>query len=130
MRQLRAEADEMFRQGIEPHPDVSPYPPDRHSANHERTRMNVTLAPEFEAMIRERVERGAYNNATEVVQEALRLLDERDRRDRLRAALAVGDEQYARGHVVPWAPDFMRRLMVEAEERTRQGLPVKDDVKP
>ncbi len=92
--------------------------------------MIVTLTPECEAMIREMVERGPYADATEVVHEALRLLDERDRRAHLRAALAVGDEQYARGQVVPWTPDFMQRLMAEAVERTRQGLPVKDDVKP
>ena len=92
--------------------------------------MIVQLSPRTEALIREQIAGGRFATADEVVQEALRLLDERDRRDRLRAALAVGDEQYARGQVVPWTPDFMQRLMVEAEERTRQGLPVKDDVKP
>lgn len=92
--------------------------------------MTVHLSPRTEALIRDLIDRGPYADADEVVHEALRLLDKRDKRDRLRAALAVGDEQYARGQVVPWTPDFMQRLMAEAEERTRQGLPVKDDVKP
>ena len=40
--------------------------------------MNVSLTPKLEEFIRERVSSGLYNNASEVVREALRLLFERD----------------------------------------------------
>ncbi len=41
--------------------------------------MNVSLTPELEQLIRRKVESGLYNSASEVVRDALRLLDDRDR---------------------------------------------------
>jgi antitoxin ParD1/3/4 len=41
--------------------------------------MNVSLTPELEAYVAGKVESGRYNSASEVVREALRLLEERDR---------------------------------------------------
>ena len=40
--------------------------------------MNVSLTPELEKFVNDRVETGRYNSASEVVREALRLLEERD----------------------------------------------------
>lgn len=40
--------------------------------------MNVSLTPELEAMVQERVRTGRYTSASEVVREALRLLADRD----------------------------------------------------
>lgn len=45
--------------------------------------MNVNLTPELERLVHEKVASGLYNNQSEVVREALRLLAEQDR---LRAA--------------------------------------------
>jgi len=41
--------------------------------------LNVNLTPKLEAMVREKVAGGLYNNASEVVRDALRLMEERDR---------------------------------------------------
>jgi len=41
--------------------------------------MNVSLTPQLEDLIKKKVESGLYGSASEVVREALRLLDERDR---------------------------------------------------
>ena len=41
--------------------------------------MNVSLTPELEELVRLKVESGLYNSASEVVREALHLLDDRDR---------------------------------------------------
>jgi antitoxin ParD1/3/4 len=41
---------------------------------------NVSLTPELERFARECVESGGYNNVSEVMRSALRLLQERDRR--------------------------------------------------
>ena len=90
--------------------------------------MNVNLTPRLEAMVQQKVASGLYNNASEVVREALRLLEERDRLARLRAAIAVGDAQIARGDVAEWTPDFMERLINEADEEERQGVPISDVV--
>lgn len=46
--------------------------------------MNVSLTPKLETIIREKVDSGLYNSASEVVREALRLLEEQDRLRELR----------------------------------------------
>jgi antitoxin ParD1/3/4 len=45
--------------------------------------LNVNLTPQLEAMVREKVASGLYGSASEVVREALRLMEAQDR---LRAA--------------------------------------------
>jgi antitoxin ParD1/3/4 len=40
--------------------------------------MNVSLTPELETLVNEKVKSGNYNSASEVVREALRLLKEHD----------------------------------------------------
>ncbi len=45
--------------------------------------MNVNLTPHLEEMVRQKVSSGLYTSASEVVREALRLMDEQDH---LRAA--------------------------------------------
>ena len=41
--------------------------------------MNVSLTPELEKLVNTKVSSGRYNSASEVVREALRLLEEHDR---------------------------------------------------
>lgn len=41
--------------------------------------MNVSLTPQLEELVQRKVESGLYGSASEVVREALRLLDEHDR---------------------------------------------------
>jgi antitoxin ParD1/3/4 len=41
--------------------------------------MNISLTPQLEEMIRQKVDSGLYNSASEVVRDALRLMDEKDR---------------------------------------------------
>ena len=41
--------------------------------------MNVSLTPELDKFVASKVESGRYTSASEVVREALRLLEERDR---------------------------------------------------
>ena len=59
--------------------------------------MNVSLTPELERLVNEKVESGLYQTASEVVREALRLLKERDQaREQLRADVQAGFNQLAR----------------------------------
>jgi len=56
--------------------------------------MNVSLTPELENLVNEKVRGGLYQTASEVVREALRLLKQRDdeaRRADQRAGLAPAD---------------------------------------
>lgn len=61
--------------------------------------MNVNLTPQLEELVRAKVASGMYTSASEVVREALRLMDEQDRlraakleqlRDDVREGLASG----------------------------------------
>jgi antitoxin ParD1/3/4 len=63
---------------------------------------SYTLGQHFEAFIRNQVSAGRYNNASEVVRDALRLLEERERRlAALDAAIVGGTAQVASGDVYP-----------------------------
>lgn len=92
--------------------------------------MNISLTPELEAMVREKVERGLYNNNSEVVREALRLLEQEDKLERLRAALAVGIEAADRGELIPFTPELMAEIDREADDMIRRGDALDPDVCP
>jgi antitoxin ParD1/3/4 len=68
--------------------------------------MNVSLTPELEQLIHSKVETGRYLSASEVVREALRLLEDRDklnalRFEELRKEIQIGVDQADRGMVAP-----------------------------
>ena len=89
--------------------------------------MSMTLSPQLEDLIRQKVEVGLYSDVESVVREALRLLDEQDLRlQRLRSAIDEGEE----GEELPWTPELMEQLTREAEEMVRQGIAPDSDVCP
>jgi putative addiction module CopG family antidote len=92
--------------------------------------MSIQLTAEAEALVQELIERGDYDDPAAVVEEALRVLVERDKLARLRELIAVGIEQCERGEVVPWTPDFLDRMKRASEEHVRLGKPFKDEVIP
>ena len=68
--------------------------------------MNVSLTPELEAMVAEKVKSGLYNSASEVVRAGLRLVREQDqlreiRLNELRAEIQIGIDSLARGESMP-----------------------------
>ena len=68
--------------------------------------MNVSLTPELEQLIHNKVATGLYLSASEVVREALRLLEERDRIQALRfeevrKEIQIGIDQADLGEVAP-----------------------------
>ncbi len=83
--------------------------------------MNVSLTPELEKLINDKVASGLYNSASEVVREALRLLKEQDalkqfRLEELRRELQLGVEQAERGATRPFDAEDLKR-------RVRKALP-------
>lgn len=73
--------------------------------------MNVNLTPQLEEMVRAKVASGLYTSASEVVREALRLMDEQDRlreaklqqlRDEVRQGVDSGPSQ-------AWDPEELKR---------------------
>jgi antitoxin ParD1/3/4 len=92
--------------------------------------MTVSLTPQLEAMIRERVESGRYPDANEVMREALRLLEEHEQKEHLRSLLAVGLEQARRGELVEFTPELMEDIRRRAHERFLRGEEPDPDVCP
>lgn len=79
--------------------------------------MNVSLTPELERRIAEKIDSGLYTSASEVVREGLRLLFEteelRERRlGQLRADIRRGLDQLDRGEDIPG-----EKLLAEVTER-------------
>ena len=80
--------------------------------------MNVSLTPQLESMIRERVDSDRYNNASDVIRQALRLLENEEQKlDRLRALIKVGIDQIERGEVYEDSKEFWEELNREVDER-------------
>ncbi|MGH2535137.1 MAG: type II toxin-antitoxin system ParD family antitoxin [Thermomicrobiales bacterium] len=92
--------------------------------------MNVSLTPHLEAMVRQKVASGRYNNASEVVREALRLMEEHDQHQRLRAALAIGREQVERGEGRPYAAGLRDEIQQAARRKAQEGKTPNADVVP
>jgi antitoxin ParD1/3/4 len=83
--------------------------------------MSVTLSPEIEAAIRQRVDAGLYEDAEAVVRQALSVLEMHERLEALRASLVEANEQIERGEFALWTPELMDRLGREAGELVRRG---------
>ena len=82
--------------------------------------MNVSLTPELERLVNEKVESGLYQTASEVVREALRLLKERDQaRDQLRADVQAGFDQFSRGEGRAYDKTSGRKLAEQVKSRGR-----------
>lgn len=72
--------------------------------------MNVSLTPELERIVKNKVDSGLYNSASEVIREALRLMAEQERVDAmklelLRAEIDVAWHQADRGEFVRTTPE-------------------------
>ena len=87
--------------------------------------MNVNLTPELEKLIRNKVKTGRYNSASEVVREALRLLEERDQIrqlqiQELRKRIQAGLASLERGKGID-GEEFFKSLEREEQELERRG---------
>ncbi len=95
--------------------------------------MNVSLTPELEKLVNEKVKSGLYNSASEVIRESLRLLQEQDmlreiRRNELRREIMLGVEQIRNGEYTEIrSPEelksFTEELIKEAREKYGQQNP-------
>jgi antitoxin ParD1/3/4 len=80
--------------------------------------VSVSLTPDLEQFILQKVESSMYPSADDVLREALRLLDDRDRLravklEELREEIAVGLEQSERGEVAPLDMDIIRAKVAD-----------------
>ena len=85
--------------------------------------MNVSLTPELEKMVQGKVQTGRYNSASEVVREALRLMDERDQvkemhKEELRKKIAAGLKSLEEGRFSD-GEEFFAQMNAELDEEIR-----------
>jgi antitoxin ParD1/3/4 len=81
--------------------------------------MNVTLTPQLERLINQKVEAGLYQSSEEVIAKALELLDEYDKKlADLREGIRIGIEQADRGQLTP-ASEVFERLERRNAQRTK-----------
>jgi putative addiction module CopG family antidote len=92
--------------------------------------MRIELDAEVVERIQHRVENGRYADVTAVVREAMQLLEEREKHEYVRRALASAIAQAEQGDEVEWTPDCMDRLVEESEEIYRHGIKPHPDVLP
>lgn len=83
--------------------------------------MNVSLTPQLEIFIKQKLAKGMYNSVSEVVREALRLLEERDalqamRLEALRKDISQGIESLDNGEGKP-----MNMEVIKARGRKSQA---------
>ena len=92
--------------------------------------MNVSLTPELENLVSQKVKSGLYNSASEVVREALRLLQEQDhlkelRKEELRKEIMKGVDDINEGRYITLetTEDFdslARRIKKEGRQKLKQ----------
>ncbi|MEO7716717.1 MAG: type II toxin-antitoxin system ParD family antitoxin [Capsulimonas sp.] len=86
--------------------------------------MNISLTPELDSYVHEKVQTGMYHSASEVIREGLRLLKEQDqlrqaRLDQLRSDVKVGTDQVDRGEYTEYSTSDFSSLASEIKAKGR-----------
>jgi antitoxin ParD1/3/4 len=85
--------------------------------------MNISLTPELEQLMSDKVKTGMYQTASEVVCDGLRLLNERDQRlESLRRDVRAGFEAIGRGDFSDFGESNIKELSDRVNERGRNRL--------
>ena len=89
--------------------------------------MHVSLTPELEKIVKDKVASGLYNNASEVIREALRFMQINEdlvyqmKLETLRRVLADGERDLEAGHYRVVGQDDLGAFMQGVRERGRAG---------
>jgi antitoxin ParD1/3/4 len=87
--------------------------------------MNVSLTPQLEQLVSDRVKSGMYQTASEVVREGLRLLLERDSQGILRREVQEGFDQIKRGEYTEYDERTIKNLVADVRARGMKRLAMK-----
>lgn len=88
--------------------------------------MNISLTPELDTFVQDKVKSGLYHTASEVIREGLRLLKEKDalqelRMEELRKQVREGFAQIERGESLEFASPEEIVTHITQEGRKRMG---------
>ena len=84
--------------------------------------MNTPLTPKIERLIQERLQRGRYHSAAEVVEDAFEALVERENLQAIRAELDHADDQLVRGEYLEYDESNLRDLAERVKARGQERL--------
>ncbi|MFI5384525.1 MAG: type II toxin-antitoxin system ParD family antitoxin [Fimbriimonadales bacterium] len=83
--------------------------------------MNVSITDEIESFVAEKVAAGQYNNASEVVRAALRMMREEDLYLAwLRKEVQIGLDDIDAGRVQPFTKELVKEINAEGRRRLRE----------
>ena len=88
--------------------------------------MNVSLTPQLEEMINQKLETGLYQSASEVVRAALRLFEQQERTreqrlEELRREIAIGIKAADEGRTSPFDEAAVERIIARGQELLAKG---------
>ena len=88
--------------------------------------MNISLTPRLESMVNRKIESGMYTSASEVIREALRLLEEHDRIKEIhiremKEKVMAGVQQIREGKVKPFSVDSIMALAEQLKEQSSKA---------
>ena len=85
--------------------------------------MNISMTPELERLVADKVKSGMYQTSSEVIREGLRLLRERDERlQSLRRDIRAGFEAVERGEFTDYDRSNVQELAVGVKSRGRKRI--------
>lgn len=85
--------------------------------------MNISLTPELEQLVSDKVKTGLYQTASEVIREGLRILNERDQHlEALRRDVRAGFEAVQRGEFSEFDGKNIKVLSNRIKARGRKRL--------
>ena len=97
--------------------------------------MNISLTPELDTFVQQKVRTGMYHSASEVIREGLRLLREQDdlrqaRLNQLRKDVDVGIKQVDQGAYTEYSVGSLPALAEDIKARGLKLLAQRTDVQP
>ncbi|MGD0897771.1 MAG: type II toxin-antitoxin system ParD family antitoxin [Thermoguttaceae bacterium] len=85
--------------------------------------MTVEIPPKHEQFVKAAIARGRFTSEADLVSEAIRLLEERDRQaDFLRREMLVGLEELDRGEYVEYDDASLKEFLEQVKAEGRQAL--------
>jgi antitoxin ParD1/3/4 len=91
--------------------------------------MNIYFGEHFDKFVRDQIATGRYANASEVVRDGVRRLEDDLKLQELRRLIARAEEDIANGNTSEWTPELKEQIRQQAIEASRQGRPIPDHVK-
>jgi antitoxin ParD1/3/4 len=93
--------------------------------------MHLNLSSEMEQFLQSKVESGDYNNASEVVRDAIRRMKEDEKKvEALHATVKVSKDQIARGEYEVYTPELLDKITQRAFANAKAGKKIKPEVLP